>query len=625
MIGQMEKLVRVNLSTRKVTWEELSAEFLRKYLGGWGIVGYCLLKEVPKGIDPLGPENKLIVTCGLLTGLPLAGAARTIIGSKSPLTGGFSASEVGGFFGAEFRKTGIFSLIIEGRSNEPVYLYINDGQVEIYPASHLSKLRTHEVQKAIRDEHGDSRIRVAQAGIAGANLAKIACIIIDANRAAGRGGLGAVMGSKNLKAIAVRGTGKLEPKQPQKLAELAKYMAKNWKSVGWLEALNKHGTDSNIPGLSYAGGLPTRNFLDGSFEEAEAISGEAMTSRILKDRDTCWACPIRCKRVVEVHGRYDVDPVYGGPEYETVGALGSCCGIGDLEAIAKGSELCNAYGLDTISTGVTISWAMECYERGILTKEDTDGIEFKFGNADAMLKAIELIATRAGFGALLAEGSWRAARRIGRGSEEFVMHSKKQELPMHEPRIKFGLGIGYATSPTGADHCHNIHDTGFASAQGIKDANQFGIFDPLPATDLSPEKLRLTRYVIDWRAAGNCLGTCLFLPWNLSQIRDIVNAFTDWNMSDLEIMKAGERALTMARAFNAREGFTKDDDTIPARFHQKFDKAPADGIPIDPEVFRKALDTYYAIRNWDIKTGHPTEGLLIELGLAWVADLLKQG
>lgn len=619
----MEKLVRVNLSTKEVTWEELSPEFLRKYLGGWGIIGYYLLNEVPKGVEPLAQENKLIVTCGLLTGLPLAGAARTIIGSKSPLTGGFSASEVGGFFGSEFRKTGIFGMIIEGRSNVPVYLYIKDGQAEIHPASHLSRLRTHEVEKAIRDERGDSRIRVAQAGLAGENLAKIACVIFDTNRAAGRGGLGAVMGSKNLKAIAVRGTAQLEPKQPEKLAEYASYLAKNWKSLGWLDALNKYGTDSNVPGLSYAGGLPTRNFLDGSFEEAEAISGEAMASTILTDRDTCWACPVRCKRVVQVHGKYDVDPAYGGPEYETIGALGSCCGIGDLEAIAKGNELCNAYGLDTISTGVTISWAMECYERGILTKDDTDGIEFKFGNVDAMLKAIELIATRTGFGALLAEGSWRAAQKIGRGSGEFVMHSKKQELPMHEPRIKFGLGIGYATSPTGADHCHNIHDTGFASPEGIKEANQFGIFDPLPTTDLSPEKIRLTKYVIDWRTAGNCLGICLFLPWNLSQIRDIVNAFTGWTMTDLEIMKAGERALVMARAFNAREGFAKDDDTIPARFYQRFDKVPADGTPIDFEVFKKALDTYYAIRNWDINTGHPTEGVLVELGIGWVVDLLK--
>jgi aldehyde:ferredoxin oxidoreductase len=621
----MEQIVRINLTSGTVVQESVDSTFLRKYMGGWGLIGYHLLKEVQPGIDPLSPDNKFIMTCGLLTGLPLPGAARTIIGAKSPLTGGFGASEVGGFFGIELRKAGIFSLIVEGRASEPVYICVNDGNVEIRPAATLAGRTTHEVEQAIHEECGDNRVRVAQAGIAGQNLVRVSCVIFDNNRAAGRGGHGAVMGSKNLIAIAVRGKKHMEMDDSDKIKELARYMGDKSKSDPGLLGMREHGTNGGLLGLSHMGGLPTRNFLDGSFEEAEAISGDAMTSTILVDRDTCWACPVRCKRVVEINDGHKVSKIYGGPEYETVGALGSCCGIGDLAAIAKGNELCNAYGLDTIGTGVTIAWAMECYEKGLLTSKDTDGLELRFGNADAMVKAVDMIAHRSGhLGALLAEGSWRASQVVEGGSEEFVMHCKKQEVPMHEPRIKAALAIGYATSPTGADHCHNIHDTGFATQQGIVQAHQFGIFEPLPAMELSPEKMRLAKYVIDRRIVDNNLGVCQFLPWTLSQVRDIVNAYTGWEMTDLELMKSGERSLAMARAFNAREGFTRKDDTIPMRFFSQYDKAPKDGTPLDPEVFTKALDLYYQIRNWNPQTGCPNPGLLYDLGLGWVVDLLEQ-
>jgi len=340
-------------------------------------------------------------------------------------------------------------------------------------------------------------------------------------------------------------------------------------------------------------------------------------------KDSCFACPVQCKRRVQTTGRYEVTPAYGGPEYETAAALGSCCGIDDLEAIAYGNQLCNAYGLDTISAGVVIAWAMECFERGLLTKEDTGGLDLRFGDAEAMVELVQQIANRQDFGNLLAEGCLRAAQTIGRGTERYAMQVKGQEFPMHEPRIKFGLGIGYATSPTGADHVHNIHDTSYAAEGGaIQDMRSLGILHPIPADSLGPEKVRLVKYHIDWQVLHNCLGLCVFMPYNKEQIRDLVRGVTGWNTTVFELMKAGERALAMARAFNYREGFSAKDDVAHWRFSTPFESGPTKGVGVPEEDVQRALELYYGMRGWDKETGAPTAAKLHELGLSWVAELL---
>ncbi|MBS1252123.1 MAG: putative oxidoreductase YdhV [Anaerolineales bacterium] len=623
--GFHDKILRVNLSDRQISVEQPGEHFFRTYFGGWGLIAHYLLKELEPGTDPLGPDNLLIFAPGVVTGVATGGSGRHAVGAKSPLTGGFGEGDAGGFWGTELNRAGWDAIIVSGAAEKPVYLWIENEQVEIRDAAHLWGRQTAEVEEALKKELGDERIRVSQCGLAGENQVRFAAIMNDVSRAAGRTGLGAVMGAKKLKAIAVRGTGKTEIADWDKVGEVAGWMRDNFKD-GWTGELHEHGTDGGLEFLSESGGLPTRNFQEGSFEEAEKITGRTMTETILVDRGTCFACPVTCKRAVEVTDRHEVDPIYGGPEYETAGALGSCCGIGDLEAVAYGNQLCNAYGLDTISTGVAIAWAMECFERGLLTEEDTGGLELRFGDAQTMITLIEHIAQRQGFGDLLAEGSLRAAKKVGRGTDKYAMHVKGQEIPMHEPRIKFALDLGYATSPTGADHMHNIHDTAYEAEGGaIQDMRSLGFLDPLPADDLGPEKVRLAKYHIDWKVLYNCMGLCMFMPYDKGQIRDLVQGVTGWNSSVFELMKVGERALAMARAFNYREGFTAEDDVPPWRFSTPFKSGPAEGVQVPADDIDRALDLYYAMCGWDKETGAPTAGRLYELGVGWVAELLYGG
>jgi len=616
MNGYAGKILRIDLSCGRTSVEEPEESFYRKYFGGTGFIAYYLLKEVPKGTEPLGPGNKLIFALGPMTGHPLAGSGRSSMGAKSPLTGAIGFSEAGGFWGAELKKAGFDGVIVEGKSETPCYIYIRDGQVEVRDGKGIWGKKTGEVEDIIRQDTGDPHVRVAQCGIAGENKVRYACVLNDVIHAYGRAGMGAVMGSKNLRAIAVRGTQDVAEANPEKMRELAKSMAVDRKDQ-W-EELRDTGTAGGVVSLHNQSALPTRNFQFGQFEGNEKISGQTMRDTILVDRDNCYACPVHCKRVVKTGDPYNVDPRYGGPEYETVGALGSSCGIDDLPAVCKGNELCNAYGLDTISAGVTVAFAMECYEKGLLTRNQVDGIDARFGNPQAMLTLLEKIAHREGIGDLLAEGSLRAARKIGGGAEDLAIQVKGQEVPMHEPRLKMGLGVGYALSPTGADHCHNIHDTGYV--KGSRSARSYGILEPMPASDLGPRKVRLLAYMLSRRQFGNCVGLCDFVEWTDDEVVEMVRAATGWNCSLWELVKAGERAMTLARLFNIREGFTDKDDVLPKRFYQPFLTGPLAGVAPTPEQVDKAKRDYYEMMGWDRNTGVPTRGRAMELDIEWALD-----
>lgn len=614
--GYTGQVLRVNLSDRKITIEHPDDAFYRTYFGGRGLIAYYLYREVPGKADPLGPENKLIFAGGPLTGLPLAGSGRNSVGAKSPLTGAYGDAEAGGFWGAELKRAGFDALIVEGQSPSPVYLWVHDGEAEIRPAGHLWGRLTAEVEKIIKEELGDSHLRVSQIGPAGEKLVRFATVVNDLTHFAGRSGLGAVMGSKKLRAIAVRGHQNVAAAEPEKIRELARWMGENYQQL--VGGLQDTGTAGGVVSLSLSGGLPTRNFQQGSFEGAEKISGQAMRDTILVDRDNCYACPIHCKRVVKVEGTYEVDPVYGGPEYETVAALGSNCGIDDLKAIAKGNERCAALGMDTISTGVAISFAMEAFEKGILTLEDTGGLPLRFGDTTALLTMIERIGAREGLGDLLAEGAKRAAERIGRGAEELAIHVKGQEVPMHEPRLKHALGVGYAFSPTGADHVHNIHDTAYTrEGASMREARSLGILQTMPADYLGPEKVRLLYYEVNWRHFMNLAELCIFVPWTREQVLELMKAATGWNTTTWELAKAGERAINLTRAFNLREGFTELDDRIPRRFFTAFKDGPLQGKAIPAEAFEAARQLYYDMMGWD-EAGRPTAAKLHELGLGWL-------
>jgi len=621
--GYAGKILRVNLTTRDVSLEQPDDLFYRRYLGGWGLVGYYLLKELKPGIDPLGPDNKLIFATGVFTGAQLTGSGRSAVGAKSPLTGGFGEADVGGFFGAELVRAGYDALIVEGQADKPVYISIVDEKVEIRNASKVWGKETADTERILKEELEDPRTRFSSIGPGGENLVTVACVMNDVNRAAGRSGLGAVMGSKKLKAVAARGSGRKEIQDGEKLREIAQWLMGEGKPL--YQGMQDHGTNGGLTSLSSGGGLPTRNFQLGHFEEAEKITGTTLTDTLLKDRATCFSCVVRCKRVVEVkEGPYKTDPVYGGPEYETAAALGSNCGVGDLEAISAGNAICNAASLDTIGAGMMVSFAMECFENGIITEKDTGGLKLNFGNADAMIKLLEMIRDRQGIGDLLAQGYPACIDRWGPEAEKYAVHIKGQPLPMHEPRYKFGLGLGYAISPTGADHVHNIHDTMFTTEVGLGSVYPFGILDPLPADDLSPAKVRLTFYYTHFSLLKNMLGMCLFPPFGPNMVVDIIRAVTGWDTSLFELMKASERGMAMARAFNAREGFTAEDDTLPDRFFEAFASGPLKGVSQNREQLQEALNTLYRMAGWDLEIGAPTSAKYQELGLDWVAEEMEK-
>jgi len=617
--GFTGKILRVNLNNEKISSETLEETFYRRYFGGRGLISYCLLNELEPGIDPLGPDNKLIFACGPVTGAPVSGSGRNSIGSKSPLSGVYGEAEAGGFWGAELKRAGYDAIIVEGKASSPVYLWIHDKKVELRDASSLWGLEIKKSQQTIRDELDTKTVKVAQIGPGGEKQVRYACVINDMNHVAGRGGMGAVMGSKNLKAVVVKGSTSVPVHNPKRLRKLATWMAQNVDNVA--RVLHTYGTGIEMDVGAEVGNLPIRNFRDGDFPEVDSISAEAVKESVLVGMGTCFACAVACKKEVKVTEPWIVDPEYGGPEYETLAAFGSNCGVSDLKAVCKANELCQRYSIDTISTGVTISFAMECFEYGLLTKEDTGGVDLSFGNTESMLKMVEMIGEKRGLGKLLAEGTKRAAKHIGHGAEKFAVHVKGQEVPMHDPRLKRGEGLGYTVSPTGADHVHNIHDT-FLYPQLPKRYNSLGILESVPVEDFGPKKVRLYKYVSEWRALNNFLVMCLFTPWSVTQKVEIVRSVTGWNTTAFELMKVVERGNTLARIFNLREGLTEKDDWLPPRFFEPKTSGALNKTSVNPEELQKAKLLYYDMMGWT-EQGVPKQNKLEELDIAWAADKIS--
>ena len=615
LFGYNGKILRINLTYGTAKTESIDEAFCRKHIGGAGFVSYFLLKEVEPGIDPLGPENRLVFATGPLTGIPLPGSGRHCVGAKSPLTGGFAKSEVGEYWGAELKRAGFDALIIHGKSPKPVYVWINDGKAEIKDATHLWGQYTKETEEAIKKELNNKKIRTAMIGPGGENLVKFSCIMHGTRNAAGRGGLGAIMGSKNLKAIAVRGTQSPTMARPDGVKKLKHWIVDNMNKVS---TLRNFGTGANMDGYERLGNLPIRNFRDGDFPEAHKLGAQTIKDTIRIGMEGCYACPVRCRKVVELNDPYVVDPAYGGPEYETLGGLGSNCGIDDLSTVSRASALCNAYAIDTLSTGGTIAFAMECYENGLITTEETSGIELTFGNGEAMLQMIDKIARREGIGDLLAEGSARAAKTIGKGAEAFSIQVKNLELAMHEPRLNKALALGYMVNPHGADHCCNMIDISFNDNADtpmvtIKDAVPLG-FSSVPFEDIGPKKIALLKIAQLKRIILDSLTLCHFLPYSYEQVADVTAAVTGWNTSVMEQLRVAERTLTMARMFNVRQGFTDEDDKLPSRFFSPTTAGALSNTSLDPDQLDQAKKYYYNLMGWNSK-GVPTPEKLEELGI----------
>ncbi len=621
--GYHGKILRVDLSQGSIAVEEPGDQIYRRYLGGGGLASYFLLREMKPGIEPLSPDNMLIFMTSVVGSGALSGTNRFSAVAKSPLTGGYGESEAGGYWGPELKAAGYDGIIFTGKSPQPVYLWVTNDKVELRDATPYWGKLAHEVQDGIKAELDDKRIRVLQTGISGENGVRYAAIVNELKHFNGRCGLGAVMGSKNLKAVACLGTG---PRMKPVDAELNKQV------FGWFrqaydkakDPMHIFGSPRGVQTLSDAGILPTENFRHGHMEGAENITGQKMADTILTKRGTCYACSVACKREVKVD-RLGVDPKYGGPEYETISANGSLLGIKDLEQIALSNQLLAQYVLDSISTGAVIAFAMEAYENGVLTKEDTGGLELTWGSHEAAQALIHQIAKREGLGGLLAEGVKRASEKLGQGSDAYALHVKGQELPMHEPRGKKSLALAYATSPTGADHMEAPHDP-FYTAFGPNTVMlpELGITETAEPTELNRKKAKLFYQTQRVWSMYNTVGMCDFsaAPINvisMTKLVEHIRAVTGWDVSLYELIRAGERADAMSRVFNVREGFTPEDDTLPSRLFDAID-GPLDGERVDPAHFEQALADYYSLAGWDPATGMPTPQRLMDLDLEWTAE-----
>src|SRR5512145_2259973 len=507
--GYWDRILHIDLSAGTTRVESPGEAFFRRHLGGRSLIAHYLLQDVPAGADPLGPDNVLVFAPGVLTGAPVPGAGRHSVGAKSPLTGGFGESESGGFWGAELKRAGWDAVVVHGVSATPVYLWINEGAVQFRDASHLWGKITGEVQDTVLAELGDPRARVAQIGPAGENLVRFAVIANELNEVAGRTGMGAVMGSKRLKAIAVRG------KTAVKLAD-AKWVSSTMDQNH--RAFHEFGTGAAMQGKSLEGGMPTLNYRLGAFEHVAKVDAIAVRDQMRVKMEACYACSVRCKKVVHIEekedaarrasetlyqgkgkvgvdplGRDRVDPRYGGPEYESLAAMGVNLGLDDLVAICKSNEMCNYLGMDTVSLGATLAWAMECFEQGVLTLDDTGGVPLRFRDPDAVVGLVEMVAHRQGIGDLLAEGSQRAARRIGRGSEAYLTTVKGMEMAMHDPRHMPIMRASYLMAPTGGDHMRQS-----GNRNGVR--NQIGMCHFLAYDD--DQSLAILNAVTGWGATA---------------------------------------------------------------------------------------------------------------------------
>jgi len=628
--------LEIDLSSMSIAKKELPYSWARDFLGGSGFAAKVLWDRVKLGIDPFSPENLLVIALGPATGTFAHATGRWMIASKSPLTCIWGESHVGGHFGPELKYAGYDMIIIHGRSDKPVYLCIDDDYVELKDASHLWGKSTKETILTIQEEMGDPSIQVACIGPAGEKLVRYANVIVDFYDAAGRTGMGAIMGSKRLKAIAVRGSKGVKPADPDAFYEAAKAMYEKATSGIWWEiseeTLRRYGTPYLVDVLYEIGRLPTKNHWSGIFERAEAINGESLKKYRISKK-SCFDCFIQCKMVHHIKAGSYKCTLAGGPEYEGLVALGSNLLIDDLEAIIHANQLCNEYGLDVISAGKVIGWVMECYERGLLTKEDTDGIEFRWGDSSLLAEIIQKIATRDGFGDLLAEGALRASKAIGRGTERYVIHVKGLEASAQDGRAHKSIGLAHAVNVRGADHLRGLctYDelpwaTKFAYERfGEEEAKKMVIDDRLDPRG----KGYLTWVTENFYAVVDSIITCKYgamwpMIYYYEDFAPLLGALTGVpeHRDPRELARIGERICVLRRCFNIREGLSRKDDTLPERMlKEPLPSGPAKGQVVELDLM---LDEYYAYRGCDLKTGLPKRDKLEELGLLEVARELEK-
>lgn len=605
--------LKINLTDESTELVQIPKDWYKKFIGGEGFAAKILYDSLKPEIDPLSDENVLVLATGPLTGTRTPCSGRLCIGFKSPLTGTIGMANIGGFVAPMIKRAGYDAIAITGKSEAPVYVHINDSEVEFKDAKNLCGLDTEETEKQIRAELNNDKVRILEIGPAGENLVRYSAVITDAHRAAGRGGAGAVMGSKNLKAIAFYGSSNLEVFDVDALNEYSKKARQELDAEDFVrEQLKPFGTPTFADAINATGALPTRNWQKTTYEAIDKIGYEAYHEILKVKPNPCYGCPIACGRHTEIlEGEYKGESG-GGPEFETVGAFGSKCCVDDLNEIAKANYICNKMGLDTISTGQTIATAMEWYEKNLIDKDDTDGLELEFGNSKAMIEMVEKIALRDGFGDVLAEGSYRAAEKIGEDAMKYVMHVKGMEMASCGVRGSKAEALSHIISPRGACHLRPFAST--IDALGYIEP-ELGINErPSPFEDSNKAWVKP---LMELSMLTNLLGVCLFASITLAvkgkTWTNLYNAATGEKATLEEMLKASERVINLERLFNAREGFDRKDDILPERLTKEpAPDGPAKGQVVNVDLM---LDELYEAMDWNLETGLPSERKLEELGL----------
>jgi aldehyde:ferredoxin oxidoreductase len=628
-----QRILNVDLATGQVSTEEVSRRDLVRLLGGRGLAAKLLYERIPAGMDPLGPENVLIWSPGTLSGTNAPSSGRTSVTCKGPATGLYLKVSVGGHLGAELKYAGYDYLVISGRAPHPVYLWVDDDRVEIRQAQHLWGKGTRETDDLIKAELGDDEIQTGIIGPAGENKVLFSCIMVSRYNSASRGGVGAVMGSKNLKAVAVRGRGALRVARPKPYFDLAARMRRELAADAGSESLYNWGTSGSIPGLDEMGMLAAYNFSQVTIDNSERLSGQYLVDEgYLTGRESCFACSTACHRYVKSHSDRWGDVDDSGPELETMMSLGAECGLTDTEAVLRANHLCNDYGLDTISAGHVISWAMECYERGVISPEQAEDLELGFGNAEAQLELIRRIAFREGLlGDLLAEGTQRASAEVGGDSWKWAIQAKGLEQSAVDTRAAKSYALAFAVNPRGPDHLMTETYAEFGFTEEARDVIRKITGDEKYANaTLLEKRADIVRWHEDCYAATEALGFCVFTSTaafavNPENMAELFGYALGIEFSEEELMLGGRRIVTLERCFNAREGGRREDDVLPWRMmNEPVPDGPNKGMITDQAMLDRFLDEYYALHGWDPATGIPWLETLKALDLADVCRVLPE-
>jgi aldehyde:ferredoxin oxidoreductase len=606
MHGYIGKILRVDLSTGDIRDEPLDEAYARAFVGGSGLAARYIYDMVDGDTDPLGPENPLVFVTGPLVGTAMPSAGRCSVCALSPLTGIWGEANTGGFFGPELRFAGYDGIIITGRAEKPVWLSVVDGQAELHDADGVWGSDSYAAQERVREILGEPKARVACIGPAGENLVKMAAVMNDHGRAAGRTGMGAVMGSKNLKAVAARGKAKVGLADPEGFKAVVREILENLGEDMTIMSLQLAGTACYVDMALMYGDMPIRYYQQGAWDEASDLSGVLMDDRFGVKNTACYRCPIACGRETRAPS-YGVEQV-DGPEYETLGALGTLLMVNDLEAVIYAGHLCNVCGMDTISTGATLALACEMFERGVLTAVETGGLEIRYGDAEMMHRLIEMMARREGFGDALAEGSAALAQAFG--VPKLAVTVNRLEVPIHDPRAFVGMAVSYALSPRGA--CHMQGDM-YSVDTGQGPAVELGI-EPGDRFDSSEEKGRIAARQQSWRSLYNAMTLCQFQNPGVERILAAMNAATGWGLEAGDLLTMGKRIVTLQRLLNLKRGLTRADDRLPDRLLRPLGDGGTEGTTPDLDLL---LAGAYAEYGWDLETGYPTPKTLIELGLGF--------